>query len=138
MKDEPVFRNMLAAAAVALIVLLAGCDTTEPCVCTEVFATAGFSVVNAQRLPVEGIDITVRMQRTGEYLDIDQGYTQNGYYVIAHDGVKDKLLSDGDVLEVSGMKDTLRFEEVFVVGVPGRCRCHVEKISGPDTLYLNW
>jgi len=33
MKDEAVFSNALAAVTVALIVLLAGCDSTEPCRC---------------------------------------------------------------------------------------------------------
>ena len=132
---------MKALPILLAIIVMAGlsaCESTEtgPCRCTEEFVTVGFYAVDQSGNPVEGIEVTVTQARTGEVLLGNQGFGSRGYYVVASDAVKDKLLGTGEVLNVTGIKDSLQFEESFVVGVPGGCRCHVQKFAGPDTLHL--
>lgn len=121
------------------IVGLSACDSTEtgPCRCTEEFVTVGFHAVDQSGDPVEGIEVTVTQPRTGEVLLENQDFGSSGYYLVASDAHRDVLLGSGEVLNVTGVKDSLQFEEAFVVGVPGDCRCHVQKFAGPDTLYLS-
>ena len=132
MKAIPILLAIIGMAG------LSACDSTEtnPCICTEVFVTVGFHAVDQSGEAVEDIEVTVTQARTGEVLLENQGFGSRGYYVVASDAVKDKLLGSGEVLNVTGVKDSLQFEESFVVGVPGDCRCHVQKFAGPDTLYL--
>ena len=132
MKAIPILLTIIGMAG------LPACDSNEtgPCRCTEEFVTVGFHAVDQTGAPVEGIEVTVTQARTGEVLLENQDFDSRGYYVVASDVVKDKLLGNGEVLNVTGIKDSLQFEESFVVGVPGGCRCHVQKFAGPDTLYL--
>ncbi|MFA6235068.1 MAG: hypothetical protein WC824_12920 [Bacteroidota bacterium] len=118
-------------------ILFAACDTQDPgdCLCTEEFISIGVYVVDADRKPVEGVRIVVTVPRTGDTLEFAGYPSHNGYYSIADDRMTESLPVDGEWLQMKGEKDTLRFDQAFFIST-GPCRCHVEKLFGPDTVTL--
>jgi hypothetical protein len=61
---------------------------------------------------------------------------QPGAYLVADDGMLDVFSSEGDTVRVTGTKDAAAFVADFVFAVPDPCRCHVERVSGPDSVWM--
>ena len=138
----------LLAVGVLTAVLIAGCveqpsGPGDDCLCTAEFAQVLITVVDGEGLPISGVTIEVTIPRTGQVLDSSrllQG-PEPGRYAIFNDGFKDLVAPEnrdmGEEIRVVGsLKDPI-FDETFRVGVPGECRCHVRKISGPDTVKVH-
>jgi hypothetical protein len=117
-----------------LVVLLSSCDLNEsPPPCPAVFTLITVQVKDELGQGVSGVNVTVTLERTGEILDMGREYIENGSYVIADDSIREKFSVDGDVLAVSGSKDSKTFQAQFEIrqGV-----CNIEKISGPEVVTL--
>jgi hypothetical protein len=138
----------LLAVGLLTAVLIAACveQPSGPggdCLCTAQFAQVLITVADAEGLPVSDVTIEVTMPRTGQVLDSSrllQG-PEPGRYAIFNDGFKDLVAPEnrdmGEEIRVVGSLKAPIFDETFRVGVPGECRCHVRKISGPDTVNVH-
>ena len=135
---------LLTIGAIATAVL-AGCldQPSGPggdCLCTAEFVQVSITVVDEGSLPVSGVTIQVTMPRTGQLLDSGRllGGSEPGRYAIFNDAFKDLVAPEnrdvGEEIRVVGSLKAPIFDETFRVGVPGECRCHVRKVSGPDTV----
>lgn len=60
---------------------------------------------------------------------------RSGHYAIVDDSFKHMLDIEGDPLRVVGTKGKLSFTAQFEVR-PSECRCHVQKVSGPESVTL--
>lgn len=97
------------------------------------------TVVDDSSNPVEGMAVTIRIERTERLLTPtpvfgEQG--RDGIYTIITDSELDELESDGDLISFSATGVGISASAQFVFGTTD-CRCHVTKISGPETITAN-
>lgn len=130
---------LVVFSAVALTTLFgaAGCDGddgTQLVICTEEFRSLSVTVIDGTGAPVEDLDISVVRTRDGFTFDIGQDLAFNpGEYVIFDDGFKDEVTPAGEAIQVTATKDGVSVTGSYVIATDA-LGCHIEKVSGPDTL----
>jgi hypothetical protein len=137
-----------AVASLCLVVTLmaagaAGCIlNTTICSCNTEFATVRFRAVDVYGEPVRDLDLVVKVTRTGEVITPhDQSLNIFGDYTVFDDSFQDLVfehLPDWGFVSLSvwGSSPSGVAMARFVVTVPGGCKCHVHKVSGPDTVIV--
>lgn len=129
----------MVRTAGALLVLLGivGCldDDFSPYYppCTAQFVSVEFAVVDDSGAPVSDVSIRVELARTGEVLDVDQDRPQEGMYKVVDDSHRMYIGFLPERCIVTGTKDTRGFSAEFVIEGG---RCHVHKVSGPESVVL--
>lgn len=84
----------------------------------------------------EGVSISVRRVSDGADLtEPDDIFTGPEVYLILTDGNIDDVSEDGTAIEVVGTLGDTGFTAQYVFDRDS-CQCHVNKISGPDTVQL--
>lgn len=116
-------------------VLLVACDDQQ-CVCTLNRVSILLTVLNPSGLPEPGVSVQTTLVRTGAILDVRQPNGPDGVYSILDDSFRDLLEFQGDALSVVGRKGGLGFTAAFVARPDGPCRCHIQKMSGPESVTL--
>jgi len=120
---------------ILLLLLVSSCATeTEDCICTQEYRTIIVIILDESGTPVEGLTTSISDEK-GNFYDIEKVYPLAGYYPV---------MSDKYVREFSTIPKKILFTAVSATGeVNGeffintdRCKCHVQKVSGPDTLVL--
>ena len=107
-----------------------------PCVCTLEFRFFTVTVLDVAGQPAEGVSISVRRVSDGAVLTENSSLDPGpGVYVILSDGNIDDVSEDGTTVEVVGTLEDMGFMAEYVFGRDA-CQCHVNKISGPDTVQL--
>jgi hypothetical protein len=107
-----------------------------PCVCTLQFNSFSVTVVDAGGQPAEGVSILVRRVSDGSVLTNTENFPLGqGVYVILTDGNIDDVSEDGTAVEVVGTLGDTGFRAEYVFDRDA-CQCHVNKVSGPDTVQL--
>ena len=109
------------------------------CVCTQEFRLFTLTVVDSLGRPEASVAIEVRSRRTGRLIEVPGGYDGvfgEGTYVIFSDAELDLLPDEGEPVLVTGEKDTRSFGADFLFAPEGSCRCHVTRVSGPDTVTI--
>lgn len=114
--------------------LLLGCNEQQ-CLCTLNFVSIRLTVLNPSGTPESGVDVKTTLMRTGEKLDVDTAES-GGVYTVLDDSFAGVLDFRGDRLSVTGVKGDLSFTAEFVARPDGACRCHIEKVSGPESVML--
>lgn len=125
-------RMIVAAAALWLI----GCAEapSNSCVCTEEFRTYVIVVVNAAGTPVPNLTPTVTLVRTGQLIT-PQSSPVGGHYPVISDAELPLIQSSGEIVRFAVASDQgAGTADITFAATP--CRCHIEKVSGPDTLVL--
>ena len=126
------YHRIVAAAVLSLI----GCAeaSSNSCACTEEFRTYVIVVVNAVGTPVANLTPSVTLVRTGQPIT-PLASPVGGTYPAFSDAELPLVQSSGDLVrfevasgQASGTAD------ITFAATP--CRCHIEKVSGPDTLVL--
>lgn len=127
------------AGRIALYLVLAGgtlpaCDDGQGVVCTAEFRSITVTVVDTLGSPVGDATVTATNLRTGTLLGpTSLALLTPGTYVIVDDGSRDKLREAGDSVRVTAGRDASPVTTAtYFISVPAGC--HVEKVSGPDTL----
>ncbi len=130
-------------ALIAIVGPFTGCGSSTSdggdnggCACTLEFRAFTVRVVDTSGAPVSGVDMTVTILRTGLQVDMTDREGPDGVYIIIDDSLIDAIQTGGDVVRVEGMKDGASFRADFVFDVPGPCRCHVTRVSGPAEVVL--
>ena len=113
-----------------------GCDpdnTALDCLCTEEFRSFTVTVFDGAGAPVEGMSLTVTRTRDGfEYpAGHDLGFTP-GTYSILDDGAK-RDVGAAEAVQVVATKNGVSVTGSYVFSTDD-CMCHINKVSGPDTL----
>ena len=126
------------AAVLALGLATPACldeATNGTCDCTYEFRLFTLAVIDDASQPVGDLQLTITNLRTGRVLESGWlGLLVPGSYVIADDGMLDEIPHDGDLVRVVGVKAGISFEAEFAFAVREPCRCHVERLAGPDTI----
>jgi hypothetical protein len=141
MKRGGVFGALAIGAGSLLVAMgllaVAGCDTdTLPvdCLCTEEFRSFTVTVIDGTGASVDNMDVAVTRTRDGFAFPPGQdlGFAA-GVYVILDDGSKDTIGPGGEAVRVVATKDGTSVTGDYVFAADD-CLCHIEKLSGPDTL----
>jgi hypothetical protein len=103
--------------------------------CTEIFASIGVKFVDKSGNAVAVKNFSAINQRTNARLTYTLAYDlMPGYYIIADDGTRSQLSTGGDEVLVTGTHPTTNQTKTVTFKISGGCNCHVEKISGAETV----
>ncbi len=103
--------------------------------CTLVFASINVQFKDKNGNAVEVKNFTAVNQRTNENLSsTSAGMNGAGYYTIVDDGMRSKLSTKGDDVVVTAIHPTNGQTKSATYKISGGCNCHVERISGPQTI----
>jgi hypothetical protein len=130
-------RGLPKAALVAATTLMACRNAATPCVCTLEFRYYTVTVVDTLNAPVAGLTPAITVRSTGRLLipAAPAGLPPGLYYVVT-DGDLQQFALNGDRLHFAVSSAGRSAAADFVVDAPGTCHCHVQLVSGPDTLVL--
>ncbi|MGM0545163.1 MAG: hypothetical protein ACQEST_00445 [Bacteroidota bacterium] len=127
-------RNLFPIFCLAL--LLQFCSSNQqPKICTDEFVMLSVTVLDQNNELADSVDIQVT-NKSGTIYDCDEYLCQEtsmGTYSIMHDGLREEISDQKEIIIVEGNKDDFRFREDFQFRDDG---CHVQKIAGPDTVTL--
>ena len=115
-----------------LMFLLAACGTQDP-VCTEEFRVYGVFVTDTAGSLLPGLEYSVRIANLGQDFEVDSlaAAASGGFYPVITDAEGALVGQSGSLVEFTATDSMVTAEAdfLFVAGV-----CHVEKVSGPDTV----
>jgi len=127
------------------VVLFISCESLEksakdcsPQACTMLFATVSvkFTDSNGNLLAVKNyaaINKRTNKSMLNDFIP-DTVYAK-GYYPVVTDANLNDLSGEGDIIVVKASHPiTNATKEIQFLVSGGKCACHVEKISGPDTV----
>jgi hypothetical protein len=133
---------------ISLILLLAlgmGCAkhnenlSCKTKVCTDIFAIVSLQFVDNTGKPVPVQNFSAVNQRTHlNMMPAPQNHALRiGYFDIADDNMKSQLSTEGDDVLVTGTNPNTNQTKATTLKISGGCNCHVNRLSGPDTLAFN-
>jgi len=128
---------VLLLASVFLIMWKQCSDEPNDCVCTEEFRTYLVVVVDTLGNPIDSLRTTVTGERGKEY-DFE-GFAPPpfvpGAYFVMTDGYQNDFGTGPGKIFFKGIKNDLEVIGEYLFNTD-KCRCHVYKVAGPDTLML--
>lgn len=114
-------------------------EIDKDCLCTEEFRFYLVSVVDTLGNPVDSLTITIK-DKDGDELDVqqDQYFLDEGKYTVLNDSFTHIFCSCGtpQTIYFSATDGNRTANGEFLFNID-ECKCHVNKVSGPDTLLLN-
>ena len=122
-----------------ILFFLLSCDAfsdLKDCICSSEFRIYTVTVTNQNKQPLDSLRVRIYNPTSGKEFDIDQDYAsyEQGLYVVMTDAYTHKLQEGGEPVRFEAENDTLMAYGEFYFKTD-ECRCHVEKVSGQDTLY---
>jgi hypothetical protein len=126
-------------AFVLFTIFTEACSPVESnCICTDEFATSTITIINANAVPVDSLDITIK-DKDGNKLYIKQDFYSlvPGRYIVLNDGFLNllcgKILPQQFSFAATDGEDTVSAKFLFSTD---DCCCHIHKVAGPDTLVI--
>jgi hypothetical protein len=111
------------------------CSEEEDCPCTMEFRMITVVVVDEMNVPVLGL-ATIVKDDSGKVYDVyNDPLIFPGHYTVMDDNYVSELSTQPKRFLFTGVKDSLTVNGEFFVNTD-KCNCHIEKVSGPDTLIL--
>lgn len=119
----------------SLSLIISSCTTeTENCICTQEFRVVIVLVMDESGSPVVGLTSTVSDDKGGLF-NFDGEYPLSGYYTVMSDKYVNKFSTlPGRIFFTASSDSTIANGEYLIN--TDRCKCHIQKISGPDTLII--
>lgn len=121
-----------------LLVVNSCSDLEEDCVCTEEYRTYIVTVVDTLGVPVDSLIVTIK-DKDGDELDVQQEpfYLDEGKYTVLNDSFTHIMCSCGtpQIIYFSATDGNRTATGEFMFNTDD-CKCHINKISGSDTLVL--
>lgn len=122
-----------------IILTVVSCSTVdEDCMCTEEYRFYLVTVVDTLGVPVDSLTVTIR-DKDGDELDVVQeSYAFGpGKYTVLNDSFTQMFCACGTVQKVYfSAADGNRVAAGEFLFNTDECKCHINKVSGPDTLFL--
>lgn len=121
--------------SVALGITAVACGEGAGPVCTKEFRVFSVFVMDGTGTGILDLDYTVTISNLGRRVELDStvlaAAVGDGWYPVMTDAQGSLLGQTGSLVRFEGTNGALttRGDYLFVAGV-----CHVEKLSGPDTL----
>jgi hypothetical protein len=117
------------------LLFIYSCSEEEDCPCTMEFRMITVVVVDSTNNLVLGLTTTVK-DDSGKVYDVyNDPLIFPGHYTVLDDNYVTELTTQPKRFLFNGVKDSLSVNGEFFVNTD-KCKCHIEKVSGPDTLIL--
>ncbi len=111
-------------------------DPQEPCFCTEEFRTYLVTVLEPDGRPAVALAFSVVRTDDGRDATPDQGFSlHDGQFVVLSDAQLDLVDEAGTAFRVTASREGASVTADFVFDTDA-CRCHVNRVSGPETIQL--
>jgi len=110
----------------------------DDCLCTDEFCYYTVTVVDTLGVPVDSLTISIKDEE-GNELDVRQNNSifGHGNYIVLDDSFTGLFAStDAHEKVFFSATDGERIAQAEYLFNTDRCRCHVNKVSGADTLVL--
>ena len=119
------------------LLLAAACDDDDRAACTEEFRTATVFVMDTSNQPVTDATVQTFHVRTGDLVPITSIIDLiAGSYVILDDNATRLIPSGVEQFRVTASRGSgAPVEALYGFSAPQGC--HIEKVSGPDTLVVS-
>lgn len=122
-----------------LIISVVSCSNAdEDCMCTEEYRFFLVTVVDTLGIPVDSLDVIIR-DKDGDELDIVQeSYAFGpGKYTVLNDSFIQMFCACGTSQKIYfSATDGNRVAAGEFLFNTDECKCHINKVEGPDTLVL--
>ncbi len=113
-------------------------DVTEvkDCICTTEFRVYSVTVVDSSGSPVDSLITTVKSSR-GKIFKPYQEPSLPGKYWLMDDGYTNEFTTLPTIIIFTGIRDSIKAEAVYLFNTDD-CKCHVQKLGGPDTIVAKY
>lgn len=121
-----------------LFVIFSCSEIDKDCICTEEYRTYLVTVVDTLGIPVDSLNITIK-DKDGDELDVQQEpyYLGEGKYTVLNDSFTHIMCACGTPQAIYfSATDRIRTANGEFLFSTDECKCHINKVSGPDTLVL--
>ena len=122
-----------------LIIAIISCSEVDnDCICTEEFRSYLVTVVDTIGVPVDSLNVTIR-DKDGDELNVvqDPHPFGAGKYTVLNDSFTQMLCYCPTAEEIYfSATDGNRVAVGEYLFNTNKCRCHINKVSGPDTLVI--
>lgn len=124
---------------ILIILLIYSCSEVDnDCICTEEFRSYLVTVVDTLGAPINSLIVTIK-DKDGDELDVvqDPHLFGAGKYTILNDSFTQMFCSctTPEIIYFSA-SDGIRIAAGEYLFNTDECKCHINKVSGPDTLVL--
>jgi len=113
-------------------------EIDKDCACTEEFRGYGVTVVDTLGVPVDSLTVIIK-DKDGDELDVQQNQFNfdEGKYTVLTDAFIHIFCSCGSAQKIyfSATDGSRTANGEFLFNTDD-CKCHINKVSGPDTLVL--
>lgn len=130
--------KFIVATIFILFVVNSCSDLEEDCICTEEYRTYLVTVVDTLGFSVDSLDVAIK-DKDGDELNVQQDpyYLGTGKYTVLNDSFTHIMCTCGTPQTIYfSATDGIRTANGEFSFNTDKCRCHINKISGPDTLVL--
>jgi hypothetical protein len=130
--------KFIFATILILLVVNSCSDLEEDCICTEEYRTYLVTVVDSLGFPVDSLDVAIK-DKDGDELNVlqDPYYLGTGKYTVLNDSFTHIMCTCGSPQAIYfSATDGIRTANGEFSFNTDKCRCHINKISGLDTLVL--
>jgi hypothetical protein len=117
------------------LLFIYSCSEEEDCPCTMEFRMITVVVVDSTNNHVLGLITTVKDDSGRVYRVNNDPTIFPGHYTVMDDNYVTELSTQPKRFLFTGVKDSLTVNGEFFINTD-ECNCHIEKVSGPDTLVL--
>lgn len=123
-----------------LIFTLLSCDKIyDDCICSTEFRMYSLTILDTNNSPIDSVNITVRNKLSNQIYDLSDynyDFLPMGEYIIFHDGFKNDLTMVTQIIVVVSEIDSITKQTEFGFNTD-ECKCHVQKIFGPDSIWFD-
>ncbi len=118
-----------------LLLIFPSCTTeTENCICSEEFRSISVLITNESGDPLEGLTTTV-MDEKGKLYILQNNTPLSGYYTVMSDKYVQDFSTAAKKILFTAASDSGSANGQYFINTD-KCRCHILKLSGPDTLVI--
>lgn len=113
-------------------------EIDKDCICTDEYRTYLVTVVDTLGVPVDSLSVTIR-DKDGDELDVHQDlfYLDEGKYTVLTDAFTYIMCICGTPQAIYfSATDGIRVTNGEFMFNTDECKCHINKVSGPDTLVI--
>jgi hypothetical protein len=122
-----------------LVITAISCSTVdEDCMCTEEYRFYLVTILDTLSAPIDSLDIAIR-DKDGDELNVQQESHPfgEGKYTVLNDSFTDMFCACGTTQNIYfSATDGNRIANGEFMFNTDKCKCHINKVSGPDTLVL--
>ena len=126
--------------ATAVLLAMTGCADTDPkyCVCTEEYRTFRVRIQDNKQVGIDSMTARSINQRTGKIFTYTDSWKNNptmqaGDYILLADNAIQNVSMAGDTIIFEAQNTNHMAHQKFFFGTDD-CKCHIEKLSGPDSV----